>query len=103
MVRHTVNPNSNMLFYYPLSLSRLLALALWVSGFGIWVTITTSTFLASRSRLTTWRVVFSQNGESGPVTFKGHPIKKFVLDAEVEFEELLARQSKYHEAAASEY
>jgi hypothetical protein len=47
--------------------------------------------------------VFSQNVESGSVSFKGHSIKEFVLDAEAGFAELLHRQSKDHEVAASEY
>lgn len=93
----------NMTFHCTLSRSRLLGLALWVSGFWIWLTIIRSPLSLNHSRYPAWRDVLSQGNEEASVTFKEHPIKKHVLAAEAEFEEMLARQSKTYEAAASEY
>jgi hypothetical protein len=84
---------------------KLLALALWATAFLIWLTFVGSPIPIPFSKFQHHSGAAVSNLATGPVPglLKEHPIKTLVRQAELEFEELLARQSKAFEAAASEY
>ena len=84
---------------------RVLVLALWITAVLIWLTFigppAELPFSETRHRLI--GAAFNLATGPRPVSLKEHPIKALHRQAEIEFEELLARQSKTFKAAASEY
>lgn len=96
-------PNSSLLR------PKLIALALWVAAFLIWLTYTGLPLQLQLPFSKPWphsdRIV--SHLDTGPVPVSSspeeHPIKTLVRQAEVEFEQQLARQSTTLEAAVAEY
>ena len=84
---------------------KVLALALWVTAVFIWLTFIgpprSLTFVETRRHSS--EAAFNLAADSNHIFLKEHPIKALHRQAQIELDELLARQSKTFAAAASGY